>query len=81
MTRTLAVPVRSKAAIVPPEYHADFLKRFVAKQNRVAKQPAPLSVEEHAAHRKKLARVCFIKPKFANGTEINIGVVFGKWKR
>ena len=32
MARTLAAPVRSKANVVPPEYHADFLKRIVARE-------------------------------------------------
>jgi hypothetical protein len=76
MARPRAVPVHSKAAIVPPEYHADFLKRFVVQENRAAKRPAPPSVEEHAAHRKRLTRVHFIKPKLAYETDINVGVIF-----
>lgn len=81
MARPRVVPLRSKAAVVRPEYQADFLKHFVTKEIRVVKRPEQLSVEEHAAHRKKLARVSFIKPKFSTETEINLGVVFGKWKR
>jgi len=81
MARLPAVPVRSKAAAVPLEYQADFLKRLIAKENKVVKRPEPLSVAEHAAYRKKLARVSFIKSKYSNETEINVGVIFGKWKR
>lgn len=77
MARPLAVPVRSKMAIVLPEYHADFLERLIARENRAVQRPAPLSVEEHAAHRKTLAGVRFIKPRFAQKIEINVGVIFG----
>ncbi len=71
----------SRANVVPCEAYGDFLNRIVIKENTVVERPAPLSVEQHTANRKMLANVCFIQPKFADGTEINICGIFGKWKR
>ncbi|KAF6517621.1 hypothetical protein HZS61_003182 [Fusarium oxysporum f. sp. conglutinans] len=58
--------------------HASFLERFNARQaqNRAAKQKPTLSVEEHAAHRAQLGTVRFIKPRYSEQTEINVG----EWK-
>ncbi|TIC97035.1 hypothetical protein CH35J_007397 [Colletotrichum higginsianum] len=50
-------------------------------QRRIANQPKPFSAEEHADLRKQLRNVNFIKPRFADETEINIAVVCRKWKR
>ncbi|CVL09160.1 uncharacterized protein FMAN_15436 [Fusarium mangiferae] len=60
-----------------------FLESFAAKeaQRRAAKQKPTLSIEEHAAHRAQLADVLFIKPKYADETEINVTGIFRKWVR
>ncbi|KAK3371955.1 FluG domain-containing protein [Podospora didyma] len=64
-------------------HHADFLKRVADRETnaRVSKQPPPLSVKQHAAHRKKMTGVRFIKPKYAAETQINVSGIYGKWKR
>ncbi|RYO89823.1 hypothetical protein DL766_005139 [Monosporascus sp. MC13-8B] len=84
MARSLAIPVRSKVNLNPPpqgEYQADFLKRITAQETRATKRPASLSIEQHAARRKQLQCICFIKQKSADETEVNIGGVLGIWKR
>ncbi|CVL00269.1 uncharacterized protein FMAN_09776 [Fusarium mangiferae] len=60
-----------------------FLESFAAKeaQRRAAKQKPTLTIEEHAAHRAQLADVLFIKPKYADETEINVTGIFRKWVR
>jgi hypothetical protein len=60
--------------------YADFLSHIAALK-RVAKWPAPLSVEQHAAHRKKMEDVIYIKPKYVLETQINISVIQRKWQR
>ncbi|KAK2777398.1 FluG domain-containing protein [Colletotrichum kahawae] len=69
-------PQQTKATV-------DFLKRFTDQetQRRIANQPKPFSAEEHADLRKQLKNVNFIKPRYADETEINIAVVCRKWKR
>ena len=64
-------------------HHVDFLGHLAAQAvlNPGVKRPAPLSVEQHAAHRRQMENVVYIKPKYAAETEINIGGIFGKWKR
>ncbi|KAH7121977.1 FluG domain-containing protein [Dactylonectria estremocensis] len=44
-------------------------------------RPAPLSAQEHAAHRKQLQGIHFIKPKYSDEYEINLAGIFRKWKR
>ncbi|KAI0120736.1 hypothetical protein BJ170DRAFT_704700 [Xylariales sp. AK1849] len=80
-TTTIAIHRRPRTN-GPPD-HTDFLKRVATREanNRVANRPNPLSAEEHAAHRKQLERVQYIKPKYAAETEINVTGIFGKWKR
>ncbi|RYP51532.1 hypothetical protein DL769_010800 [Monosporascus sp. CRB-8-3] len=63
MVRLLAIPIRSKANVVPREYQADFVKRIIAQETRVRKRPASLSIEQHAAYRKQLQCIRFIKPE------------------
>ncbi|KAK3389614.1 FluG domain-containing protein [Podospora didyma] len=64
-------------------HHTDFLKRVADREKnaRVSKQPPPLSVKQHAAHRKKMSGVRFIRPRYAAETQINVSGIFGKWKR
>lgn len=66
----------------PDNNHADFLNLVAEREadGRVSNRPLPLSVEEHAAHRKRLESVRFIKPKFADETEINMSGMLGKGK-
>ncbi|OAQ59732.1 FluG domain-containing protein [Pochonia chlamydosporia 170] len=65
-----------------PPNHTKFLERFAAKeaQRRVPK-PTPLSAEEHAANRKRLSKVCFVKPKYSHETMINVAGILRKWQR
>ncbi|KAH7146947.1 hypothetical protein B0J13DRAFT_595275 [Dactylonectria estremocensis] len=65
------------------ENDAAFLQRFAAREaeNRATKQKATLSVEQHAAHRAQISNVRFIKPQYANETQINISSIFNKWRR
>ncbi|KAH8768366.1 FluG domain-containing protein [Diaporthe sp. PMI_573] len=65
------------------DHDADFLKRVAARegQARLTTGPTPLTVEQHAKHRKTMEGVRFIKPKYANETEVNVSGIFGKWKR
>ncbi|KID97353.1 FluG domain-containing protein, partial [Metarhizium majus ARSEF 297] len=74
--------VRRSRASGPPNHHAKFLQRFVVKeaQRRVPK-PAPFSAEEHAANRKRLSKVRFVKPTYSKETMINVSGIFKKWKR
>lgn len=72
MVRPPAIP-GSKANVAPPEYYADFLKRITAKDNKAAKRPAPLSVQQYAAYRKRLAGVRLIRPRFADETQSKLG--------
>ncbi|KAJ5681616.1 FluG domain-containing protein [Penicillium maclennaniae] len=60
--------------------HADFLSH-VAALKQVTNRPAPLSVDQHAAHRKKMEDVRYIKPKYALETQINISTIQRKWQR
>lgn len=63
--------------------HADFLN-FVSSRRALKgsrQRPAPLSAQEHAAHRKQLQGVHFIKPKYSDEHEINVAGICGKWKR
>jgi hypothetical protein len=66
-----------------PGHHADFLNHVVTQetQARASNRPVRLTVQQHAAHRKTLEGVRFIKPKYAAETEINVIGIFGKWKR
>ncbi|KAM0271864.1 hypothetical protein ACHAQH_008964 [Verticillium albo-atrum] len=66
----------------PDNSHAEFLNLVAEREaeGRVSKRPLPLSAEEHAAHRKRLESVRFIKPKYADETEINVAGILGKWK-
>ncbi|ORY68698.1 FluG domain-containing protein [Pseudomassariella vexata] len=75
--------VRSRPRTNGAPDHTDFLRRVASKEadSRVTKRPAPLSARQHAAHRKQLKQVQYIKPKYAIETEINVTGIFGKWKR
>ncbi|OAQ60387.1 FluG domain-containing protein [Purpureocillium lilacinum] len=55
----------------PSDHHVDFLQQFVAKERERAAKPAPLSAQEHAANRKRLGTVRFVKPKYCS--EMNVG--------
>ena len=65
----------------PIEHHADFLQRFTANELERSKKPSPLTAKEHAANRKKLRSVRFVKPKYADETKINVCGMFKKWDR
>jgi hypothetical protein len=79
-SRTIAAPHDPSRTVV---HHADFLSHLATQGvlNPGVKRPAPLSVEQHAAHRSKMENVLYIKPKYAAETEINVAGIFGKWKR
>jgi len=66
-----------------PDGHREFLNRFTSRQqpNSISQRPAPLSAEEHAAHRKQLEDTEFVQPKFSDEHKINLTGIFGKWKR
>ncbi|KAH7354509.1 FluG domain-containing protein [Plectosphaerella cucumerina] len=63
--------------------HSDFLAQLAQRESRgrVAKRPPALSAEEHAENRKRLRRVTFVKPVYADETQINVAGIFRKWKR
>ena len=65
------------------DHDADFLKRVAAREGQahVTKRPTPLTVQQHAKHRRTMESVCFIKPRYAAETEVNVSGIFGKWKR
>lgn len=65
----------------PSDHHVDFLQQFAAKERERAAKPAPLSAQEHAANRKQLGTVRFVKPKYADETQINVSGIFKKWTR
>lgn len=72
-SRTIAVPYGPSRTVV---YHADFLS-YRATQgvlNLGVERPSPLSVEQHAAHRRKMENILYIKRKYAAETEINVTV-------
>ncbi|OAQ58141.2 FluG domain-containing protein [Pochonia chlamydosporia 170] len=74
--------VRRSKANGPPSHHGKFAERFAAKEaQRKAPKPAPLSAEEHAANRKRLSKVRFVKPKYSEETMINLAGIFKKWNR
>jgi hypothetical protein len=64
-------------------HDADFLKRLAAREEQACEteRPTPLTVQQHAKHRETMEGVCFIKPKYAAETEVNVSGIFGKWKR
>jgi len=66
-----------------PDGHDEFLNQMASRKqlDSESQRPAPLSAEEHAAHRKQLAGVEFVQPKFSDEHEINLTGIFGKWKR
>ena len=83
MASGTAVITLPPKANVPPDGGRDFLERFAVQelQRKNPKRLAPLSAEEHAAHREQLKGVRFIKPKYSDNSEINITGINGKWKR
>ncbi|KAK1656904.1 hypothetical protein BDP55DRAFT_687623 [Colletotrichum godetiae] len=80
---TMSQPVLADCRPRHTKATVDFLKRFTDQetQRRIANQPKPFSAQEHADLRKQLKNVNFIKPRYADETEINIAVVCRKWKR
>ena len=72
---------RTRYTNAPDNHHLHFLEIQKAKQIEKAAKPAPLSVEQHAANRKHLSVVRFVKPKYSSETEINVSGIFGRWKR
>ncbi|KAK3379574.1 hypothetical protein B0T24DRAFT_647132 [Lasiosphaeria ovina] len=76
LSGTMAVHRRPTAANGVLNHHADFLNSITTQEahNRelAKRRPAPLSAEEHAAHRTTLEGVSFIRRNYAPGTEINI---------
>ena len=68
-------------ANAPPNHHLDFIHRFVRKERESATKPTPLSAEEHAVNRRQLSTVRFVKPKYADETQINVSGIFRKWTR
>ena len=81
-TRTIAIRQRSGRNGIAG-HHADFIKQVASREADAltSKRPTPLSVEQHAAHRKQLQDVRFFKPKYAAETKINIAGICGKWQR
>lgn len=65
------------------ENEADFIKRFAARQaqKQAAKQKPALSVAQHASHRAQLSNVRFIRPRYADETQINVSGIFNKWRQ
>ena len=72
---------RRPPANAPPSHHLDFLHRFAAKEQARLAKPAPLSADEHAANRKQLSTVQFVKPVYAEETKINVTGIVRKWTR
>ena len=66
-----------------PDGHDEFLNQMASRKqlDSESQRPAPLSAEEHATHRKQLAGVEFVQPKFLDKHEINLTGIFRKWKR
>ncbi len=64
---------------------ADFVKQFTAKQRaadeRIAKQPKPLTAEQREALHKQLEAVQFLQPDYADTTKTNLAGLLRKWKR
>ncbi|KAH7217565.1 hypothetical protein BKA60DRAFT_571817 [Fusarium oxysporum] len=81
--RTSMVVARPAGADIARNHVGDSLDHFAAQEleKRTSTRPAPLSVEEHAEHRKQLEGVRFIIPRYADQTEINIGGIQAKWER
>ncbi|CRK29684.1 hypothetical protein BN1723_015696 [Verticillium longisporum] len=78
------IPARQPGSNAPPvNNHAEFLNLVAEREaeGRLSKRLLPLSAEEHAAHRKRLRGVRFIKPKYADETEINVTGILRKWKQ
>ncbi|ROT35415.1 hypothetical protein SODALDRAFT_353116 [Sodiomyces alkalinus F11] len=62
--------------------HVDFLAQIAQEsQGKRQKRPAPLSAEEHAENRKRLERATFVKPVYADETQINVAGLLKKWQR
>ena len=64
---------------------ADFVRQFTAKQRaaeeRIAKQPKPLTAEQREALHKQLEAVHFLQPDYADTTKTNLIGLLRKWKR
>lgn len=76
-----AAPIRYTAGQGASQ-HLDFLSRFATKEKeRQAPKPAPLSAAEHAANRRQLSTVRFVKPNYSDATQINITGILRKWIR
>ncbi|KAK6859008.1 hypothetical protein PG995_004861 [Apiospora arundinis] len=73
-------PTRSRPGLQGP--HQGFLNEFIHReqQNRVSKGPKPLTATQHAALRKQLQEVRFLKPAWADETKINVARILRKWK-
>lgn len=81
-SRTIITRPRSRVTGLL-DHDANFLNRIATQegQARLTTGPTPLTVEQHAKHRRTMEGVRFIKPKYANETEVNVSGIFGKWKR
>ncbi|KAK8000474.1 FluG domain-containing protein [Apiospora arundinis] len=73
-------PTRSRPG--PQGPHQGFVNEFIHReqQNRVSKGPKPLTATQHAALRKQLQDVRFLKPAWADETKINVARILRKWK-
>ena len=65
------------------DIHVGVLAQVAQRESlsRVANRPAPLSAEAHAENRKRLRRVTFVKPFYADETEIKVAGLWKKWER
>ena len=81
--RTAIVVARPGGTNAPAGRVDDFLDHFAAQEaeRRISTRPAPLSVDEHAEHRKQLEGVFFVRPNYSKSTRINVGGMQGKWQR
>ncbi|KAK7959755.1 uncharacterized protein PG986_004609 [Apiospora aurea] len=73
-------PTRSRPVLQGP--HQGFVNEFIHReqQNRVSKGPKSLTATQHAALRKQLQEVRFLKPAWADKTKINVARILRKWK-
>ncbi|KAK7967629.1 FluG domain-containing protein [Apiospora aurea] len=73
-------PTRSRPVLQGP--HQGFVNEFIHReqQNRVSKGPKSLTATQHAALRKQLQEVRFLKPAWADETKINVARILRKWK-
>ncbi len=79
------MPARCPPQLLLAGRSEDFVQQFTAKQRaadeRIAKQPKPLTAEQREALHKQLGAVQFLQPDYADATKINIAGLLRKWMR